>query len=103
MLRLGSVAVLTAVVCFAITSTTGFASKNGAQERQVTIPVGATAFFSGLDLACTNEPRAGTLWNARGVDCSRYSHPLGVSTWTTARWIRVTNGTLADVVFRIRR
>lgn len=104
MFRLGLVAVLTAIVCFAITSTTGFAGKRSVGPKpMVTIPVGTTAILSGLDLACTNEPRSGTLWKVRGVDCSRYSHPLGVSTWTTLHWLRVTKGTLANVVYRIRR
>lgn len=65
---------LTAIVCFAISATTGSASGS---RRIVRVPLNAIARFPGVDLDCTYAKNVTHLLGSYLVRCDRTSEPHG--------------------------
>jgi hypothetical protein len=94
--------VATAVVCFAVSATTGFASQGAAVK---VIRVGEAAYFPVTDVYCLPEHAFGSgRFHEPGVACSSYSQPYkGIGVWFAKRRVVVTSPPSDKVIFTTHR
>jgi hypothetical protein len=103
MIRLVIACSLTAALCFALTATTGFASRGAAVK---VISVGQAAYFPFIDLYCLPEKHAfgSGIFHEPGVACQSYSRPYnGIGVWFAKRRVVVTSPPNRRVIYTARR
>jgi hypothetical protein len=92
--------VVTAGFCFAVTATTGFASRGGTIIR-----AGNAAWFPVSDVWCVAELASGApRFKEPGVACSSYRQPYkGHGVWIGSHRIVITSPPSGRAIYSVRR